>query len=263
MHHQVASLLEPCRTRLAARGLNLWGTLDARRFDESQPPELRLSARMPGCRSAIVIGAGGGDLWAALFGDRKPQDEREWKRRLDSFTCATLQQECRELAEAGARTQIALPHEKNPLNFMHAGEEAGLGVVSPVIFLLLHPVYGPWVHLCGAILLDVPLAELGAAGHGSGPIEDFAPCAACHQPCLGACPVGVFDGGRADLHLCATHRSVGECSEGCDVRRACPVGHDHARSVDEERMVQAQGLAMMRRRFGIGAWRFVPGFLRV
>src|SRR5688572_3623554 len=125
MQHQVASLLDSSRTRLNARGMNLWGTVDARRFDESQPPELRLGTRMPGCRSAIVIGAGGGDLWSTLFdGAAKPADPRAWKKRIDSFTRDTLQEESGRLADVGVRTQIALPHETNPLNFMHLGEEA-------------------------------------------------------------------------------------------------------------------------------------------
>ena len=140
-------------------------------------------------------------------------------------------------------------------------EAAGFGTVSPVSGLLLHPQFGPWLRLRAAILVDgMPFGPIADASIADG----FRPCCTCHRPCLDACPASVLDGlGHQDLVRCADHRHAGGCSAGCGSRMACPVGGEH-RDAPPAQPVHAhtQDLRGMRRWLGLGAWRFVPAFLR-
>jgi len=53
------------------------------------------------------------------------------------------------------------------------------------------------------------------------------PCLTCHAPCKTACPVGAFDDGY-DVAACKSHlntaRGASCLTDGCQARRACPVG---------------------------------------
>ena len=152
------------------------------------------------------------------------------------------------------------PTDRRPLNFVQLAEMAGLGTISPVIGLLLHPEFGPWVSLRAALLVrGTPFVPADADGQSL----DFAPCLSCAKPCLRACPVGVYDGlGGVALERCAAHRHAGGCDGGCEVRRACPVGARHRYGPVEEAFRHAYSLYSMRRHFGLGPWRLVPPPLR-
>jgi len=61
------------------------------------------------------------------------------------------------------------------------------------------------------------------------PLQPAArPCDTCAAPCLTACPVDAFAGGRYDVAACRAHldsAAGAECLQGgCLVRRSCPVG---------------------------------------
>ncbi|MGB3969947.1 MAG: hypothetical protein WBO45_24650, partial [Planctomycetota bacterium] len=141
---------------------------------------------------------------------------------------------------------------------LHAGrlgEAAGFGIVSPVSGLLLHPEFGPWVRVRGALLLrGHPFGEVADASLA----ETFHPCCGCPRPCLSACPASVSDGlGHHDLVRCASHRHGGGCIDECSTRRACPVGAQH-RDSEADSHRHTYELASMRRWAGFGVWRFVP-----
>lgn len=165
-----------------------------------------------------------------------------------------------DLRARGFNGIATCPDDRSPINFTQLAEMAGFGTVSPVIGLLLHPDYGPWVSLRAALLL---------VGEPFGPLSDrslgdaFAPCNDCSKPCVHACPAGVHDGlGGTDLRACASHRHVGNCDGGCDVRRACPVGAQHRYDANEESFRHAYSLYAMRRHFGLGLWKVLPTALR-
>lgn len=89
---------------------------------------------------------------------------------------------------------------------------------SPV-GMQVSPARGLWMSYRGALgLADMPVASEASA---------IDPCAPCPRPCLNACPVDAFAGGRYDVAACVSHISTPEgasCHDGCLVRRACPVG---------------------------------------
>ncbi|MBI4615315.1 MAG: hypothetical protein HY720_16990 [Planctomycetes bacterium] len=121
------------------------------------------------------------------------------------------------------------PDEAAAISFPRLAEAAGLGAARTVLGILIHPVYGPWVSLRGALLVDEDLEPTPAA--------DFDPCPACEKPCLAACPVSAFhpelpwDAGACAAHLAASE----ECHAGCLSRMACVVGPEHRYSPAEYR----------------------------
>src|SRR5688572_5527042 len=57
-----SSLLAEARSHAADAGLNLFGLVEASRFDACQPKELRIGPVAPACGSVIVLGSGGRQL---------------------------------------------------------------------------------------------------------------------------------------------------------------------------------------------------------
>jgi hypothetical protein len=96
---------------------------------------------------------------------------------------------------------------------------SGQAWVSPV-GLLVHATRGLFVSYRGAIAIPERIAL---------PDPAQSPCPACAKPCLTACPVNAF-GATYDVPGCKAHLDTEpgqDCmTNGCAVRRACPVGHD-------------------------------------
>lgn len=88
---------------------------------------------------------------------------------------------------------------------------------ASVTGLTLHRRTGLMVSFRGALVLDgrVPLRPKPAR-----------PCEACDKPCLSACPVDAMSSGY-DLDAChgwLGHAGGVDCmSQGCRIRRACPI----------------------------------------
>jgi hypothetical protein len=258
--------LEATRTELADQGFNLWGIVDAERFDASEPPGRRLADALPGCRSAIVIGSGGSKLWHTMLERQgQPGRPRPWRHPIDAFSTVSIDaaverlsaaidpqgRSCRLLSKFPFASGVHLRRPNSSLNFKRLGEEAGFGVVSPVLHLLIHPTFGPWVSLRGAVLSDLELPATGV-------LDDFAPFTTCHRPCVAACPAGVFEPAGPHFSRCADHRHAGGCADGCDARRACPVGKNHRFGADEERFRHAYPLFLLRRHSRKGLWSLLP-----
>lgn len=97
--------------------------------------------------------------------------------------------------------------------------------------LLIHPEYGLWHSYRGALTFAHRL-EVEA------PIRAPSPCEACTaRPCLTACPVGAFTAAGYDVDACAGwlrgEAGAGCMTNGCQARRACPVGRDFAHAPDQ------------------------------
>jgi epoxyqueuosine reductase len=94
---------------------------------------------------------------------------------------------------------------------------------SPVR-LLVHDVQGLWVSFRGALALkeriDLPDAPP-------------RPCDTCAAPCLTACPVGALTEAGYDVPACHQflNTAAGQTcmTDGCIVRRSCPVSQGYAR----------------------------------
>ena len=163
------------------------------------------------------------------------------------------------LTERGVGCRVMLA-EGGRLDLACLAETAGLGIVSPVSGMLLHPQFGPWLRVRGVLLVDGhPFGEIPDASIA----ESFRPCCTCDRPCVAACPPKVHEfGGHADRKRCAEHRHQGGCSTGCCSRLACPIGAEHGAGVGAVLHAHSVALGALQRQFGLGVWRFVPGFLR-
>jgi hypothetical protein len=169
------SLLSDAQHSALRVGLNLFGVVDASRFDRSQPKDLRIRNRWPRCGTAIVLGSGG------------------------AATAREPHQVERDVAAIGAMLQqarlpftVSVPAQRE-LSFARLAEAAGLGTISPVTGLLLHPHFGPWVAVWAALLVDgQPFGQVADASL----TDEFQPCCTCKQPCREAhpaadvCPIG-------------------------------------------------------------------------
>jgi hypothetical protein len=256
------SLLLDIRRSAQDAGMNLVGAVPAPTFDATQPCGRRVEEFLPGCGTVLVLGSGGKEFWSRLcdhLGGAEPKPSI-FHHPVNAYTASIAGNILDELGAQGCRGRAVYPDDRRSLNFLQLAESAGFGTVSPVIGLLLHPDFGPWVSLRAALLLQgEPFGSLDDRSLG----DSFSPCVDCAKPCVQACPVGVHDGrGGADLRACASHRHHGNCEGGCDVRRACPVGAQHRYDSAEERFRHAYSLFAMRRHFGLGLWKLVPASWR-
>lgn len=249
--------LTNCRKRLEEKGFNLWGVARIDDFDPCQCREGRLSTVEENGLVAIVVGAGGRGLWELLDAQGRLNGHPGASfNPIDKYSQEVLDREVEILGEEGLQSCSVFPFSKRPIDFLKLAEQAGMGIISPVVPFLLHPKYGPWVSLRGALILNVPVEA------SSGP-PDFDPCSDCDCPCLSACPVDVYSrSGATHLDRCASHRHAGNCQDGCAVRLACPIGQEHRYSEKELRFRNTSALRSLRRNFGLGFWRLVPSFFR-
>lgn len=226
------ALLTELEQRARDCGFDLFGVVDARRFDSTQPHESRCSSELPGCGTVVVLGCGGAS-----------QAAPDSCRQLERF-----------LAERGVRARMAKPL-RSALRFSCLAEAAGLGTVSPVIHRLLHPKYGPRVSVCGVLLVEgQPFGEIPDASIA----DRFQPCCKCARPCVEACPAQVHDGhGGSDLERCHDEGLKGACTEGCGVVRECPIGRGHEVPPAVERQRQEFEVVRLAARQGKGLWHIL------
>ena len=235
--------------------MNLVGVVSARLFDECQPRGRRSRERLRDCDTILLLGAGGSSFWEKMARSLGPgfvPRPRPGYHPINAHSERIAEDVSSLLRDAGHPCRPVYPDDTPSLNFLQMAEMAGFGTVSPVIGLLLHPEYGPWVGLRAAVL---------ARGEPFGPPElrprpePFEPCLTCSKPCVAACPVGVFDGhGGANFRACGDHRHKSGCSTGCEVRRACPVGAHNRFGPAEENFRHAYSYFALRREYGYG-WR--------
>jgi hypothetical protein len=167
----------------------------------------------PTCRTLALVGPSGRDFWPVFcaspeYCDGKPDALDRWTRR-----------RLTPLAErAGARA--VFPFGGPPWHpFVAWALASGMVHCSPVS-LMVHPKHGLFLSFRAAFAFD---AELPL------PATLPSPCLTCRgQPCRSACPVHALTEQGYDTTSCHDWLDTAEgadcLSDGCRVRRACPVG---------------------------------------
>jgi hypothetical protein len=231
---------------LAPFGLNLIGTTTPAAYDALVPESHRLGAAHDG--AIVVIGNGGGAFWAAYRAHCA--GDPAWAARedpLDAFTALVLERHASTVAERhGLRPELRFPFREATLSFVHLAEAAGLGRRG-LLRVLLHPEFGPWMALRGALFVAaaLPPAPRPAAG--------FDPCPACRdRPCVAACPGEAMrppDGW--DVPRCIDFRvargAASPCLDRCHARVACVYGRHHVYPVDALAHHHGRAFEVMRR----------------
>lgn len=223
------------RAALRPHGLPLVGVADG---DAARG--LGRAPALEGAASVLVVASGGRAFWErlqaedGLRGLEHPIDALG--QRLIGAALPTLPAGARLLTQAEADT----------LDLRRLAALAGVGWVSPVLELLLHPEYGPWLSIRGVVTLPVRLQPTVLAS------RPWDPCGPCAKPCLDACPVSAYGRGHAfDVERCARHRLAeeapqGPCASRCASRDACVVGPEHRYGDAEMRHRHRAGLPMIR-----------------
>jgi len=212
----------PWAPPLDAAGLGLRGVLAREDWDARVPPAFRAERLLPAARAVLVVGSAGRALFETFAHSPEAADGRA--HPIDRYTERVLDETARRVAEAGVAARPVLAHEEREgsyADFVALGRACGLGHPSR-LGLLLHPVYGPWTSLRGALLLDAALAATPA-------LAGRAPCEGCPAPCEEACPTDAPRPEGFDVERCrAGRRAEPGCRWRCAARRACVVGPQHA-----------------------------------
>lgn len=217
-------MLSALATALEPHGLNLIGATVVEAYDASVPAGRRLRELLPGARSAIVIGNGGGSLWVGYreFCRRHPEHARV-ADPLDAFTRRVVEEAAAPLIVGqAARFLYPFRFPDDPVSFMRLAACAGLGRPG-LVGVLLHPVYGPWMALRAAILVPTVVTA-------PRPADDFDPCPSCvERACVAACPVSAVTGAGWNVNRCAAHRARDDegCGSRCHARFECVLGRAH------------------------------------
>ena len=169
-------------------------------------------------RSVLLLGPREPGFWAHLkaqpeWGGADPVDR--WSRRVIGRLACDL----------GGKARF--PFGGPPYDpFYQWALRSGRVWDSPVR-LLVHGTQGLMVSIRGALvlreMLEVPAAQ--------------KPCETCAQPCVTACPVGALGPDGYDVPACHAFLDQPEgadcLSNGCRVRRACPVSQGYARLAEQ------------------------------
>jgi methylmalonic aciduria homocystinuria type C protein len=210
---------ETVAARLRAAGLDLCAAIAARWYDEAVEPELQLGAPRP---DALVVVVGNTRaLWPAFSSALRTEpalaDERS---PLDTYVA-------RELRAAASLLPlpsiVRLSHEPPPrrIAMQRMAEIAGLAPRGPG-YLSIHPTFGPWIGLRGAIVLDLP-----------GPDGEARPAVRPTGPWEAACEQAVLDA-LALSGAVLGHEAIRDSWRAwVAVRDACPIGREH-RYCDEQ-----------------------------
>ncbi len=213
-------------------GLGVLGVIAAGRYDALVPRGWRCEAHLPGARSVLVIGSGGGRLAEAALGSGGPDPVDRATvaavgRAVDAWRVAGEDAVALHGFERRGPSGRVADADAGFADFVALGREAGLGVPSR-LRLLLHPVFGPWLAIRSVVLTGASLTP-------TPPLEGFAPCDGCPAPCRGTCPAGALDDGPLDWRCCRDERLAGgPCATHCFARYACPVGAEHAHATGVE-----------------------------
>jgi hypothetical protein len=240
-----AALLGALAEECSPFGLNLIGVASAAEYDALVPAKYRLAPTSR--RAAIVIGNGGGAFWSAYRAhvDRhRGFDARE--HPLDDFTAEIMETRILPLATShGVGAELRLPFRASepPVSFVHLAEAAGLGRRS-ILAVLIHPEFGPWIALRGALLIDEEIEAPRPAAH-------FDPCPSCvERPCITTCPArAVAYPAGWDVGRCVDYRIEHEsiCPDRCEARIACVYGRAHRYPADALMHHHRRAFAVMRR----------------
>lgn len=213
---------------VAPFGLNLVGVATAAAHDAAVEPARRLAHRLPGVRSVVVIGNGGGAFWEsyrracrarpALAARAEPLDD--YTRDVVEGACAAV------VAAAGGRILYPFGFYDDAPSFTRLAILAGLGRPSR-LGVLVHPEFGPWMALRAAIAVPTEL-------HAPRPADGFDPCPTCPAPCATACPAAAVSPAGWDVARCAATRAAAAdpCAPACHARVACVLAEQHRYPAD-------------------------------
>jgi len=234
-------------------GFNLVGATTVAAYEALVPPQYHVTALLPQAKTIIVIGNGGGAFWTYFrqYYEARPGYLHEREHPLDDYTVDTLESVLTPIVKpSGARYRYLYPSRfwTEPVSFMHLAQAAGLAGPS-ILGVVIHPIYGPWIALRAAVLIDQELQVPPSA-------PGFDPCPTCtERACMTACPASAVSSGKGwDIPACVQHRLrvQSDCVDRCHARYNCVYGREYRYPPDELQYHQQRSFAEMRKYFEQG-----------
>jgi methylmalonic aciduria homocystinuria type C protein len=210
-----ASLVSALARRLRPSGIDLVQPLNAAWYDAAVTEEYRLPD--VGRRDALtVLLASTSAFWEPFVSHLRAEPARlDQPDPIDRYVMDVVGG---TLADLPVRHEVRFSHEPPPrrVAMQRLAHVSGLAALTPSM-LCVHPVYGPWIALRAAIVLDAP----GPAGAPPLPPAPCERCAELCEPALEHAQATVATAGTGDDPV-AEHWRL-----WLAVRDACPVGREH------------------------------------
>jgi epoxyqueuosine reductase QueG len=187
---------------------------------------------MQDAKSVILVGFGGREFWNTLqdFLKRNPEFKSTREDLIDDYTVLKFMSAARILDQENINYFMVFPFGSGylSLDFSKLGELGGIGSKS-ILGILIHPEYGPWISMRGAIVTDLQLSQYNE------PLYSFNPCPICSKPCISACPANTVSENGLNHIACMNFRLSDEiCNSRCASRLACPYGIEHQYSREQQ-----------------------------
>ena len=227
-------------TLFQSSGFNLIRRIKVDEYDHQAPLNRCTINLFPDSKTIILVGFAGRGFWKILqqFLAENPEFRDSQEDWIDEYTLLKFASAARILNQRKVNHKFVLPFgsEALTLDFMQLGHAGGIGTRS-LLGILIHPEYGTWVSLRGAIVTDLEFSDYDT------PLPSFNPCTTCPKPCISACPGNTISERGWDWKSCMNFRlSNGTCSTNCTSRRACPYGKEHQYS--EEQLAHHHGFVL-------------------
>ncbi len=229
-------------------GLNLIRVLSARRADEAMAGPIKTGHLLAGVSSIIMVGNYGPAMWEALQADIEADRERydSLDDPVDVFTSRSMENAAEELAAKGATALAVYPWRQETsgfLPFQAWSIACGFGAMG-LTGVVIHPTYGPWLSLRGAILTDIEMEP-------DRQLVDFDPCGKCAAPCFKACPGDAVSREGCDVQKCLRARLFDPaCETCCTAREECVYGKEYRFSREEITYHSFSGIRKIRHMMG-------------
>jgi len=214
------------------------------------PAQYHVASLLPEAKTLVVIGNGGGQFWEGFraYCQERPGYLQGREHPLDDYTVEVIEKTLTPiLAQSGVVYRYLYPFRfwSEPVSFMHLARAAGLAGPS-FLGVVIHPVYGPWMALRAALLINQELhVEPTATG--------FDPCPTCvERACMAACPASAISAQKGwDIPACVQHRLrvTTDCVDYCRARFDCVYGREHRYPLDELQYHQQFSFTEMKKYF--------------
>ena len=242
------TLLTEITAAVSPHGFNLIGTATVAAYETSVPSQYHVAALLPQAKTLVIVGNGGSAFWEGFraYCDARPGYLQGREHPLDDYTIEVIESTLTpvlERSDATYRYLYPFRFWTEPVSFMHLARAAGLAGPS-ILGVVVHPVYGPWLALRAAILLNQELYITPAAG-------GFDPCPTCvERACMAACPASAVSIDKGwDIPACVQHRLqvTSDCVDRCHARYNCVYGREYRYSIEELQYHQGHSFAAMRK----------------
>ncbi len=224
-------VLDKLRNHFNSSGFNLILAIDPSEYKRSQEVKNNPNELMPDAKSIILAGFSGKDFWGIFqhYLHKNPEFRDGNVDLIDNYTLLKFREVANILDSQGVQYKCAYPFGENALslNFVKLAELGGAGVPS-LLGILLHPTYGTWISLRGALITNLEISSFDK------PLSDFNPCPSCSKPCIAACPAKTISLQGWDWESCMQFRlKDSTCDRYCASRLACPYGDDQQYPKDQ------------------------------